>query len=66
MGIQAEVRLFPRPVHAHLRFDLSKLSSKVFDNLNSGGWVEFQETAVDASLEGTALRRWNDRLLEGT
>ncbi|KAK2036845.1 methyltransferase domain-containing protein [Colletotrichum somersetense] len=51
-------------------FDLPKLFGQVYENLNPGGWVEFQETvidfkAVDDSLEGTALRRWNDHLLEG-
>ncbi|OHF01843.1 methyltransferase domain-containing protein [Colletotrichum orchidophilum] len=51
-------------------FDLPKLFGQIRDNLNPGGWVEFQETvidfkAVDGSLEGTALRRWNDHLLEG-
>ncbi|EFQ35590.1 methyltransferase domain-containing protein [Colletotrichum graminicola M1.001] len=51
-------------------FDLPKLFGQVYDNLNPGGWVEFQETvidfrAVDNSLEGTSLRRWNDHLLEG-
>ncbi|WYZ38246.1 hypothetical protein EsH8_III_000160 [Colletotrichum jinshuiense] len=51
-------------------FDFPKLFGQIRDNLNPGGWVEFQETvidfkAVDASLEGTALRRWNDHLLEG-
>ncbi|KAK1978795.1 methyltransferase domain-containing protein [Colletotrichum cereale] len=51
-------------------FDLPKLFGQAYDNLSPGGWVEFQETvidfkAVDGSLEGTALRRWNDHLLEG-
>ncbi|KAK1704110.1 methyltransferase domain-containing protein [Colletotrichum lupini] len=51
-------------------FDLPKLFGQIYENLNPGGWVEFQETvidfkAVDGSLEGTALRRWNDHLLEG-
>ncbi|KAL2882152.1 hypothetical protein SGCOL_002417 [Colletotrichum sp. CLE4] len=51
-------------------FDLPKLFRQIHENLNPGGWVEFQETvidfkAVDGSLEGTALRRWNDHLLEG-
>lgn len=51
-------------------FDFPKLFGQIYDSLNPGGWVEFQETvidfrAVDGSLEGTALRRWNDHLLEG-
>ncbi|TEA19264.1 putative methyltransferase tdiE [Colletotrichum sidae] len=51
-------------------FDFPRLFGQIFDNLNPGGWVEFQETvidfrSVDGSLQGTALRRWNDHLLEG-
>ncbi|KAI8267005.1 Secondary metabolism regulator laeA [Colletotrichum sp. SAR11_239] len=51
-------------------FDFPKLFGQIYDSLNPGGWVEFQETvidfrAVDGTLEGTALRRWNDHLLEG-
>jgi SAM-dependent methyltransferase len=50
--------------------DVPKLFSSIFDNLNPGGWVEFQEClinfqAIDDSLEGTALQRWNRLLLEG-
>ncbi|KAK2757483.1 methyltransferase domain-containing protein [Colletotrichum kahawae] len=46
------------------------LFGQIYDSLNPGGWVEFHETvidfrAVDGTLEGTALRRWNDHLLEG-
>ncbi|KAL2119971.1 hypothetical protein VTJ04DRAFT_6932 [Mycothermus thermophilus] len=46
------------------------LFKDIYDNLNPGGWVESQETivyfqAVDNSLEGTALQRWNALLLEG-
>ncbi|TDZ65285.1 putative methyltransferase tdiE [Colletotrichum trifolii] len=51
-------------------FDFPRLFGQIFDNLSPGGWVEFQETvidfrSVDGSLQGTALRRWNDHLLEG-
>ncbi|KZL79781.1 methyltransferase domain-containing protein [Colletotrichum incanum] len=51
-------------------FDLPKSVGQVFDHLFPDGWVELQETvidfkAVDASLEGTALRQWNDHILEG-
>ncbi|KAK0709195.1 S-adenosyl-L-methionine-dependent methyltransferase [Lasiosphaeria miniovina] len=46
------------------------LFQSIFDNLNPGGWVEFQETvidfkSVDGTVEGTALQRWNLLLLEG-
>jgi len=42
----------------------------IYDNLNPGGYVEFTDSpilfqSVDNSLDGTALRRWNDLLLEG-
>lgn len=42
----------------------------IYDNLNPGGWVEFQETivyfqSIDGTLEGTVLQRWNVLLLEG-
>jgi hypothetical protein len=42
----------------------------IYDNLNPGGYVEFMESpilfqSVDSSLEGTALKKWNDLLLEG-
>ncbi|KAF6810385.1 methyltransferase domain-containing protein [Colletotrichum sojae] len=51
-------------------FDFPRLLGQVHEHLRPGGWVEFQETvidfrAVDGTLEGTALRRWNDSLLEG-
>lgn len=41
-----------------------------YENLNPGGWIEFQDyyvklQAVDNSLEGTALERWNDLVIEG-
>lgn len=40
-----------------------------YDNLNPGGWVEFQEyyvelQCIDDTLEGTALQRWNRLLME--
>ncbi|KAF6799493.1 methyltransferase domain-containing protein [Colletotrichum musicola] len=51
-------------------FDFPRLLGQVYEHPRPGGWVEFQETvidfrAVDGTLEGTALRRWNDSLLEG-
>ncbi|OIW24750.1 S-adenosyl-L-methionine-dependent methyltransferase [Coniochaeta ligniaria NRRL 30616] len=50
--------------------DFGKLFRSAYANLNPGGWVEFQETlinfqAIDNTLEGTALQRWNKLLLEG-
>lgn len=40
------------------------------DNLNPGGWIEFQDyyvrlQAMDESLVGTALERWNECVIEG-
>ncbi|KAF7518594.1 hypothetical protein G7054_g13409 [Neopestalotiopsis clavispora] len=45
------------------------LFSMVYENLNPGGWVEFQDyyvklQAIDDSLNGTALQRWNNMLNE--
>lgn len=50
--------------------DFAQLFRSAYANLNPGGWVEFQETlinftAIDATLEGTALQRWNQLLLQG-
>ncbi|KAK4145667.1 uncharacterized protein C8A04DRAFT_10519 [Dichotomopilus funicola] len=47
-----------------------KLFRTVHDNLEPGGWAEFQETvpyarSIDNSIEGTALQRWNTLLLQG-
>lgn len=50
--------------------DFGKLFRSAYANLKPGGWVEFQETlinfqAIDNTLEGTALQKWNKLLLEG-
>jgi hypothetical protein len=50
--------------------DFAQLFRSAYANLQPGGWVEFQETlinfqAIDDTLEGTALQRWNRLLLEG-
>ena len=50
--------------------DFPSLFRSIHDNLRPGGWVEFQETvlhfqAIDGTLEGTALQRWNTLLLQG-
>lgn len=44
--------------------------SMCYQNLKPGGWIEFQDyvvkmRAVDDSLRGTALERWNDLVIEG-
>lgn len=45
------------------------LFAMVYENLNPGGYVEFQDyyvklQAIDDSLNGTALQRWNNMLNE--
>ena len=50
--------------------DFPSLFKSIQDSLRPGGWVEFQETvlhfqAIDDTLEGTALQRWNTLLLQG-
>ncbi|KAK5625089.1 hypothetical protein RRF57_000805 [Xylaria bambusicola] len=47
--------------------DFPKLFTAIYDNLNPGGWVELQDyyvklQAIDGTLEGTALQRWNNML----
>lgn len=60
----------------HARFMCGSFSNfpaifeSCYENLNPGGWVEFQDyyvklQAMDDSLAGTALERWNDLVLEG-
>lgn len=49
--------------------DFPKLFGTIFENLNPGGYVEFQDyyvklQAVDGTLDGTALQRWNNMLNE--
>lgn len=49
---------------------LPDILRSTYENLNPGGWCEFQDyyakmQSVDNSLAGTALERWNDCLLEG-
>ncbi|AEO64491.1 uncharacterized protein THITE_2142374 [Thermothielavioides terrestris NRRL 8126] len=53
-----------------IKKDWDLVFKSIYDNLNPGGWVEFQETiiyfqSIDQSIEGTALQRWNALLLEG-
>ncbi|KAK4245214.1 S-adenosyl-L-methionine-dependent methyltransferase, partial [Corynascus novoguineensis] len=53
-----------------IKKDWNLLFKSMYDNLNSGGWVESQETiiyfqSVDGSIDGTALKRWNTLLLQG-
>lgn len=50
--------------------DFPAMFAKCFENLNPGGWIEFQDyyvklQCVDDSLVGTALERWNDYIIEG-
>lgn len=50
--------------------DWDHVFKSFYDNLKPGGWAESQETiiyfqAIDKSIEGTALQRWNKLLLEG-
>ncbi|KUI61570.1 Demethylmenaquinone methyltransferase [Cytospora mali] len=60
----------------HARFMCGSFSNfpAIFDscyqNLNPGGWIEFQDyyvkiQSMDDSLAGTALERWNELVLEG-
>lgn len=42
----------------------------MYDNLQPGGWIEFQEAVVqfrsiDSSLEGTSIEKWNRYIREG-
>ncbi|KAI0516895.1 S-adenosyl-L-methionine-dependent methyltransferase [Xylaria bambusicola] len=44
-----------------------KLFTAIYENLNPGGWVEMQDyyvklQAIDGTLDGTALQRWNNML----
>ncbi|KAJ9157233.1 Methyltransferase domain-containing protein [Pleurostoma richardsiae] len=50
--------------------DIPKLMRNIHDNLNPGGYVEMLEApmlfrAVDNTLEGTPLLKWNNWMLEG-
>lgn len=50
--------------------DFPAMFAKCYENLNPGGWIEFQDyyvklQCVDDSLVGTALERWNDYIIEG-
>lgn len=62
--------------YVHARFMCGSFSNfpdifrSCLDNLEPGGWAEFQDyyvkmQCVDDSLAGTALERWNDCVLEG-
>ncbi|KAI1080336.1 methyltransferase domain-containing protein [Whalleya microplaca] len=47
--------------------DFPKLFQVIYDNLNPGGWVEFQDyyvklQSIDGTLDGTTLQRWNNML----
>jgi hypothetical protein len=61
-------------IHVRMLGDFAekeKLLQACFDHLNPGGWVELTEWIVDLqspnrSLEGTAFKRWNELLAEGT
>jgi hypothetical protein len=49
--------------------DFPKIFRYSYENLNPGGWAEFQEyyaelQCSDGSLAGTALERWNKLFLE--
>ncbi|KAK8112261.1 uncharacterized protein PG998_008718 [Apiospora kogelbergensis] len=44
--------------------DFARVFRTIYENLNPGGWVEFQDYYVkldsfDGTLDGTALQRWN-------
>lgn len=50
--------------------DFPAMFAMCYENLNPGGWIEFQDyyvklQCVDDSLEGTALETWNDYMIEG-
>ncbi|OTB02207.1 hypothetical protein M426DRAFT_322914 [Hypoxylon sp. CI-4A] len=50
--------------------DKHKLFKSIYDNLEPGGWVEFQEWILNAqssdrSLDGTAFEKWNRLISEG-
>ncbi len=50
--------------------NVGKLMRSAFENLSPGGYVELLEApmwfqSVDDSLRGTAMKRWNDVMLEG-
>lgn len=49
--------------------DFPAMFAKCYENLNPGGWIEFQDyyvklQCVDDSLAGTALERWNDYMID--
>lgn len=51
--------------------DIPGLFKNIYDNLEPGGYMEVMETlmlmeAVDDSLEGHPLQRWNRLMVEGT
>lgn len=51
--------------------DVPKLLRSIYDNLNPGGYVEIMETlmlmkAVDNSLDGHPIQRWNSLMVEGS
>lgn len=50
--------------------DFPAMFAMCYENLNPGGWIEFQDyyvklQCIDDSLTGTALQRWNDYIIEG-
>lgn len=62
--------------YIHLRtvfscFDSPKeVMRRAFDNMNPGGWIEFQDAEAglscpDDTIEGTALQRWSQLLIHG-
>ncbi|CAM1507862.1 Fc.00g047100.m01.CDS01 [Cosmosporella sp. VM-42] len=62
--------------YVHIRYlcpflrDNPRLMTSIYDHLNPGGWVEFQEAiiqfrCIDSSLDGTVLEKWNEHLRDG-
>jgi hypothetical protein len=50
--------------------DFPKIFNSCYENLNPGGWIEFQDyyapfQCIDSSFTGTSLEKWNHLLLEG-
>ncbi|KAI0168794.1 S-adenosyl-L-methionine-dependent methyltransferase [Pestalotiopsis sp. NC0098] len=61
-------------VHARAVFtcfnDQKAVMRNAFENLNEGGWIEYLDGSfivgcLDGTIEGTALKRWGELLVEG-
>ncbi|KAH8821322.1 S-adenosyl-L-methionine-dependent methyltransferase [Xylogone sp. PMI_703] len=61
-------------IHARAMFscfsDFPSIFRKAYDALAPGGYLEMQDIyfkphSVDGSVEGTAMQRWNDKIIEG-